>query len=155
MCGAGDTVGPADRVELVDDTRDGNLASSGARQTPTHKANVRGIFVTCSFDTVFSPAGEPATLHFRVVFKAHGADHQLEVWRDGEQRVKRITDQALVTYAVRKPGDADFQLQILDLNKRISTHVDRTTMLRLGQFHQLVRPHPRAAPAGGRLSTRA
>lgn len=86
------------------------------------------------FEQVFSPAGEPGTLHYRAVFKAHGTDHQLEVWRDGERRVKRMTDAALISFAVHKPGDVDFDLQMLDLHKRISTHIDRTTMYRLGNF---------------------
>lgn len=85
------------------------------------------------FEQIFSAADEPATLHYRAMFKARGSDHQLEVWRAGD-RVKRVTDAALITYAVRKPHDANFDLQMLDLRKRISTHIDRTTMYRLGNF---------------------
>ena len=86
------------------------------------------------FEKIFSPTGEPAALHYRAAFKAQGTDHQLEVWRDGDRRVKRVTDQVLVSYGVRTPGDPNFQLQLLDLRKRISTHIDRTTMYRLGNF---------------------
>ncbi len=64
------------------------------------------------FEQVFSSIGEPATLHYRAVFKARGIDHQLAVWRSGD-RLKRVTDQALITYAVRKPGGTDFDLQLL------------------------------------------
>jgi hypothetical protein len=93
-----------------------------------------GASKSLTFEAVFSPAGEPASLHYRALFKARGGDHQFEVWRDGERRVKRVTDAALITYAVRKPGDADFDLQLLDLQKRTSTHIDRATMYRLGNF---------------------
>lgn len=121
-----------------------------------------GASKSLTFEAVFNLAGEPTSLHYRALFKARGGDHQLEIWRDGERRVKRVTDAALITYAVRKPGDADFDLQMLDLRKRTSTHIDRTTMYRLGNFtdwfdlthalrhpkgaYQLVRtPMPRAA----------
>lgn len=87
-----------------------------------------------TFENVFSPAGEPASLHYVAVFKARGGDHRLEVWRDGERRAKRATDAALITYAVHEAGKDNFDLQMLDLHKRISTHLDRTTMYRLGNI---------------------
>ena len=61
------------------------------------------------FEQVFSEKGEPSALHYQAVFIAKGAEHQLEVWRDGERRVKRRTDDAIETYAFRKPGDPEFQ----------------------------------------------
>lgn len=86
------------------------------------------------FEQVFSPAGQPATLHYRAVFKSRGTYHRLEVWRDGDLRVKRVTDQRLITYAVQRPGNNNFELQMLDIKKRISTHIDRTTLYRLGNI---------------------
>lgn len=87
-----------------------------------------------SFEQVFSEKGEPRTLHYEAIFTAKGAEHQLEVWRDGDRRLKRRTDEAIETYAFRKPGDAEFQMSVLDRKKRIHTQIDRTNLYRIGNF---------------------
>jgi hypothetical protein len=87
-----------------------------------------------AFEQVFSEKGEPDTLHYLAAFTSNGAEHHLEVWRDGEQRVKRRTDDAIETYAFRSPGDPEFHLSILDLKKRIHTRIDRTNLYRIGNF---------------------
>ena len=87
-----------------------------------------------TFEQAFSEKGEPATLHYRAVFTSRGTEHQLEVWRDGERRLKRRTDEAIETYAFRKPGDSEFQMSILDRKKRIHTRIDRTNLYRIGNF---------------------
>ncbi len=86
------------------------------------------------FEAVFRSGGEPASLHYRATFRSSGGTHQLEVWRDGDRRIKRVTDGAVATYVVHHPGDANFEMQVLDLRKRINTHIDRTTMYRMGNF---------------------
>jgi hypothetical protein len=86
------------------------------------------------FEQVFSDEGELSALHYQAEFTSKGAKHQLEVWRDGEQRVKRRTDDAIETYAFRKPGDPEFHMSILDLKKRINTQIDRTNLYRIGNF---------------------
>jgi len=86
------------------------------------------------FEQVFSVQGEPGTLHYQVDFAANGAEHRLEVWRDGDRRVKRRTDEAIETYAFHKPGDPEFHMSILDLKKRIHTQVDRTNLYRIGSL---------------------
>ena len=73
-------------------------------------------------------------LHYQAVFTSKGAQHQLEVWRDGERRVKRRTDDAVETYAFHKPGDPEFNMSILDMKKRINTRIDRTNLYRIGNF---------------------
>lgn len=87
-----------------------------------------------SFDAVFDTKGEPAALHYRAVFTANGADHQLEVWRDGDKRVKRITDDAIETYAFHESGNTEFHMSVLDKRKRIHTVIDRTNLYRIGNF---------------------
>ncbi len=87
-----------------------------------------------TFERIFSDKGEPSALHYQAVFTAKGAEHHLEVWRDGEQRVKRRTDDVIETYAFRKPGDPEFHLSILDMKKRIHTQIDRTNLYRIGNF---------------------
>ena len=87
-----------------------------------------------SFDQIFSDRGEPSTLHYQAVFTSNGGEHHVEVWRDGEQRLKRRTDEAIETYVFRKPGDSDFRLSILDMKQRIHTRIDRTNLYRIGNF---------------------
>ena len=70
-----------------------------------------------TFEQIFSEKGEPGTLHYQAVFTAKGAEHHLEVWRDGEQRLKRRTDEAIETYVFRKPGDSEFHMSILGHEK--------------------------------------
>jgi hypothetical protein len=86
------------------------------------------------FEQVFSEKGEPSALHYQAAFISKGAEHQLEVWRDGARRVKRRTDDAIETYAFRKPGDPEFHMSILDMRKRIHTRIDRTNLYRIGNF---------------------
>lgn len=87
-----------------------------------------------SFEQAFSSSGEPSSLHYRAAFTSRGAEHRLEVWRDGEHRVKRVTDGALKTYAVHGPSEAEFRMDILDTRKRIHTRVSRTNLYRIGAF---------------------
>lgn len=86
------------------------------------------------FEQIFSDKGEFGALHYQAVFTSKGAQHQLEVWRDGERRVKRRTDDAVETYAFHKPGDPEFNMSILDMKKRINTRIDRTNLYRIGNF---------------------
>ena len=87
-----------------------------------------------TFDTTFGAQGEPVSLHYQATFLAGGAPHRLEVWRDGERRLKRRTDDAVEIYAQHAPGDPEVQLSVLDLRRRIHTRVDRTNLYRLGSF---------------------
>lgn len=86
------------------------------------------------FDDVFSAHGDPASLHYRVAFRSAGTVHRMEVWRDGDRRVRRDTDQAITTFAFHTPGDAGYRLSILDRTKHIHTRVDRTNLYRIGAF---------------------
>lgn len=86
------------------------------------------------FETVFAAAGEPPRLHFRAAYAAGGGAHTLEVWRDGDRRVKRVTDGRVTTLAAHDPGSAEFGLTIVDPGKRTITTIDRTNLYRLGNF---------------------
>lgn len=87
-----------------------------------------------TFDTVFAATGEPAFLHAQILYASNGAIHRLELWRDHDRRIKRVTDAALATYATRKAGEVGYTLKVLDLKRRISTVIDRTNLYRIGQF---------------------
>ena len=59
---------------------------------------------TLDFDHVFSTRGEPAATHFEATYLAGGAEHHVEVWRDGERRIRRRTDDKAESFALRTPG---------------------------------------------------
>ena len=86
------------------------------------------------FQDVFSARGEPASLHYRVAFRTRGAAHRMEVWRDGDRRLRRNTDQAITSFAFHPPGNAGYTLSILDRRKHIHTRIDRTNLYRIGEF---------------------
>ena len=87
-----------------------------------------------AFEQVFSDRGEPRALHYQATFVSRGAEHRLEVWRDGGRRLRRRTDEAIETYAFREPGDPEFRMSVLDVKRRIHTRIDRTNLYRIGSF---------------------
>lgn len=87
-----------------------------------------------SFDHVFNDKGEPNSLHYQGVYINQSGEHQLEVWRDGPRRLKRRTDDSIETYAKRGSNDAEYQMWVLDLKKKINTRIDRTNLYRIGNF---------------------
>ncbi len=113
------------------------------------------------FETVFAAAGEPATLHFRADYGTGPAMHHLEVWRDHDKQLKRVTDGIVETYVAHAADGVDFRMIIVDNRKRIVTTIDRANLYRLGNFtdwfdlgHGLRHPKgvytlgPGKAPAG-------
>lgn len=99
------------------------------------------VFSACSahaatpdFDHVFSTRGEPAATHFQATYLAGGLEHHVEVWRDGERRIRRRTDDKADSFAMRAPGSPDYRLSVLDLDRKIRTDIDRDHLYRIGQF---------------------
>jgi hypothetical protein len=86
------------------------------------------------FEQVFDVRGEPAATHFEAVYEVGSAEHRVEVWRDGGQRIRRRTDDAAESYAVRTSAGPDFHLSLLDLKRRIRTDIDRDNLYRIGNF---------------------
>jgi hypothetical protein len=89
---------------------------------------------TLDFDHVFSTHGEPAATHFQATYLAGGHAHHVEVWRDGERRIRRRTDDQAESFAVRTPGSPAYRLSVLDLGRKIRTDIDRDNLYRIGQF---------------------
>lgn len=102
------------------------MAMAGAAPSPASPS--------LSFDKVFAAPGEPARIHYRVAYRAGGAVHRLEVWRDGQRRIVRITDGRISSYASRRPGADGYRLTVLDVPRRLRTDVDRTNLYRIGSF---------------------
>lgn len=87
------------------------------------------------FDTIFSAKNEPEGLHYQVIFAGAGGPHTLEVWRDGQARLRRKTDGALDTYVVRNMADLnEYQMTVVDYERHITTLIDRNNLIRLGHF---------------------
>jgi hypothetical protein len=86
-----------------------------------------------SFERVFSAAKEPVALHYRASYSDSRGGHELEVWRDGQTRLRRRTDSGLDLYAVQG-RDGDLSVTMLDHVRRIRTDVSRSNLFRLGQF---------------------
>lgn len=87
-----------------------------------------------SFDKVFATAGEPRQLRFTVLYRNADGIHRLAVWRDGQRRLKRVTDGQVTTLVHRSRYGPDFSMQVLDPRRHTSTHVDRNSLYRVGQF---------------------
>ncbi|MDE2146176.1 MAG: hypothetical protein KGJ24_05765 [Burkholderiales bacterium] len=107
------------------------LAAAASASAPDGAAGLR-------FEQVFDSRGEPPALHYRVAYAAgEGASapmHRLEVWRDGERRLVRRTDDAIETHVEHRPGDPAYRMVVLDLQRRIETRLSRDDLYRLGQF---------------------
>ena len=106
------------------------LAAIAGVAAPSGAATPPGL----SFDTVFATRGEPASLHYTVLFVGEGGVHHMEVWRDHDRHVKRVTDRALESFATHHTGDPGYRLTILDRKRRISTTIERTNLYRVGNF---------------------
>jgi hypothetical protein len=100
------------------------------------------------FDTVFSANGEPAWLHYRADYSdMHGA-HRIEVWRDHEARIRRVTDERIDMLASRV--DDEVRFVVTDRERRVRTVVDRSKLMRVGLFLDwFAQGHALARPLGG------
>ena len=87
-----------------------------------------------SFERVFDDAGEPAWLHYEVRYESGGKTHDLEVWREGQRRLRRRTDATIDTFVQRAERDGDFSMTVVDNGRRISTRIARANLYRLGNF---------------------
>lgn len=85
-----------------------------------------------AWDTAFRGQG-PKAVHFTARAQdVRGASHNLEVWRDGADRLRRDTDGALSIVA-EKQGDSH-RFLVIDRGRRLRVHARRETLLRLGVF---------------------
>jgi hypothetical protein len=99
------------------------------------------------FDKTFNDKGEPRTMHYRAIYSLNGTNHQVEVWRDRDQRLKRRTDDTIETFIFKPAMETEWRMVVLDLKRKIRTDIDRTNLYRIGHFtdwfslsHSLTRP---------------
>ncbi len=86
------------------------------------------------FDKVFSTRGEPATLHYRATYQAKGTDHTVEVWRQGDTRIRRSADGVVETYLTKPGKDPEWHMVVLDQKRQLRSDVDRTALFKVGRF---------------------
>jgi hypothetical protein len=88
-----------------------------------------------TFESTFSAKGEPATIYYTVRFAAGGSMHTMQIWRDGDKRLRRRTDDVLDTYVIRETADpTEYRMIVVDYVRRITTRIDRNNLVRLGHF---------------------
>ena len=106
------------------------------------------------WDQAFPTAAAPAQVHFLARYTdALGAPHRLEVWRDGDRRLRRRTDDRLDLH-VEKGADGEHRYQLVDHARAVVVSVDRTTLYRIGSFSDWVGlAHVLSPLAGGRVRT--
>lgn len=86
------------------------------------------------FDTAFGAGAAPAAVHARIRYHSGDGVHRLELWRDGDTRLRRDTDGRLTTVATRRAGDAAYRLDLFDHVRRIHSVIDRDSLYRVGRF---------------------
>ena len=88
-----------------------------------------------TFASVFDTRGEPAALYYRATFAGKDGPHTVQVWRDGQTRLRRKTDEAIDTYVTRSADDPSaYQMTVVDYRKRITTRIGRDNLIRLGHM---------------------
>ena len=108
---------------------------------------VPALAVDLDFDRTFNADGAPPHVYFQARYRNAGGAHRLEVWREGDSRLKRRTDERIETIVSRQAGQDEWQMVVLDLLHKRRTDIDRTNLLRIGHFtdwfsqaHALTRP---------------
>jgi hypothetical protein len=88
-----------------------------------------------TFEDAFAVNSEPAAIYYKVSFAGRDGNHTLQVWRDGQSKLRRRTDDAIDTYVLRAASDpGEYQMVVVDYKKRITTRISRNNLIRLGHF---------------------
>jgi hypothetical protein len=86
------------------------------------------------FDKTFGARSEPTRLHYRASYVLRGQAHEVEIWRDGDQRLRRVTDGKIEVFAFRPAGGVEWRMVVLDRSRKLRTDIDRTNLGRIGHF---------------------
>jgi hypothetical protein len=95
---------------------------------------VRAEDVSSTWEAAFPTRSAPQ----RVYFRAHYTDefsraHELQVWREGDVRLRRKTDDAIDLY-LEKGGSGEYVYRLIDYHRKIVARAERTTLYRIGVF---------------------
>jgi hypothetical protein len=82
----------------------------------------------------FSPHGGPKTLELQALYTDDaGHEHKLHLWRDGERRLRRKTDESLDLY-VEKSTNGEYAYRLVDHGRKLIISADRSNLFRFGIF---------------------
>lgn len=88
---------------------------------------------TLNWDDALSLKSAPRRVHFRARFQdGEHRSHELEVWREGDARIRRQTDGKLNLLAVRERGDV--VLKMFDLERKVLVDLGKNLDGRPGAF---------------------
>jgi hypothetical protein len=119
-------------------------------------ANLAAAAADLDFDKTFDIPGEPRQVHYAVRYTLNGQTHASETWRDRDSRILRRTDGRIETHVDRNGRDVEWHMVVLDLPRKIRTDIDRTNLLRIGQFTDWFSlSHGLSRPAGAYTLTAA
>ena len=87
-----------------------------------------------SWEDSFPTSAAPDHVFFKARYVGKdGASHSLEVWRDGNQRLRRVTDDRL-DLVVTVDGRGESSYRLADRANHILFRADRTSLYRIGRF---------------------
>ena len=82
----------------------------------------------------FPTRAAPENVYFKARYAdARGRMHDLQVWRQGDLRLRRKTDEAINLY-VEKNDDGEYLYRLVDHARRLLIRVDRSSLYRMGTF---------------------
>ncbi len=119
-------------------------------------AAVRAGDAGSEWEADFPTLAAPQQVYFRAEYRDNvGRTHELEAWREADRRLRRRTDAALDLY-VEKSGPGEYLYRLIDHDRKILIHADRTTLYRIGIFSDWVGlAHVLNVPRGGYRVTQA
>jgi hypothetical protein len=117
----------------VTTVRHGRLAGLAALLLAAGAASAAARGDSLVFEQVFR-APDRGSVHYRGTYVTQAAEHHVEAWRDGATRLKRVTDETVETHLTREAGSADFQMTVLDRQRKIATRIARDNLYRIGNF---------------------
>jgi hypothetical protein len=86
------------------------------------------------WEDAFSLRDAPKGVHLKASYvDGKGRSHELEVWRDGDRRILRRTDDKLDLFAEKTSG-GEYAFRIVDRAKKRLIEVNRTNLYRIGVF---------------------
>jgi hypothetical protein len=90
--------------------------------------------IPSNWEASFPVTAAPTHVYFRARYTdGRGESHELQVWRDGDRRVRRRTDDAIDLYADKdNAGNLDYR--IVDHSRNVIFHADRLALYRVGRF---------------------
>lgn len=87
-----------------------------------------------AWDDAFSLKGAPAFVHVKASYTdGQGRAHTLEMWREGDKRLRRTTDGAL-DLLVEKDKAGEYVYRLVDRKRKALIEVNRTSLYRIGVF---------------------